>query len=148
MRVAVALDHLCGDAGRPQSQLRERLLFDLRRQVCKCPDSSRKFPDAHRFGSFLKSALLPAHFVIPERQLQPEGCRLRMDSVSAPDGDSRLEFMSALLQDVEQSRDTRGNELRSVDHLKGHGRIEYVRRGQSEVKVSVQPDRRTLQQMS
>ena len=60
-----------------------------------------------------------------------------MNAVSSSNGDSRFEFMGALLQDVKQSRRyPREDDRGSVADLQRHRRIEYVRRGQAEVEVS------------
>ena len=137
MRVAIALDHLRRDARGLQPQLRQRLFFDLRRQM---RERSDRAGELSRRASFRR---LPGSARSCRRISSYQSASFSPNVVGSawmpcvrPTATVVLNSCARFFRTSSKPRDARGDDLGGVDHLQGHGRVEHIRRGQAEVKVA------------
>ena len=69
----------------------------------KGTNRAREFSDTHCFKRFSESFLLALHLIVEKGEFQSECRRLRVDAVCPADNHGCLEFISTLLQHVEQA---------------------------------------------
>lgn len=110
--VAVARDYLAGDGRRLEIELGADPLFVFRVKVSQGADSAGELAESEVFGGALEAQKRSASFVPPKRKLQTKRNRLGMDSVGPADGDSVLEFLSAAMQNLQQTKDTLSQKCR------------------------------------
>ncbi len=83
--VPVPLDDLRAELRRRQTELLADPLLDPWIEMRVRAHGSAQFSHPNARLHLLESFQRPAKFVVHQRQLQPEGDRLRMDAVAAPD---------------------------------------------------------------
>ena len=136
--VTIALNHLRGDRRRLETEAPADVLFDRRRQVPERPHGSRQLADADHRARAADPVDVAADLGIPQRQLEPEGHRLRVHAMGAPDHRRAAVLERALADRLRQAVEIRQQHVARFAHLQRLGGVDDVRRGETEV----QPARR------
>ena len=138
LRVPIALDHLRGDGRRLEAEPLADVGFDLRRQMREGADGARQLADADDRARAAYALDVAADLGVPERQLQPERHRLRVDAVGPPDH-RRVPMLERPVADgLGQRVEIAQNEIARLAHLDRLRGVDDVGGGHAEV----QPPRR------
>ena len=84
-RVPIALDDLGGEHRRLQPEFFANMALDPRVEMRVRPDGAAQFADANALQRLHQPLFGAAEFVEHEREFQPEGDRLGVNAVAAPD---------------------------------------------------------------
>ena len=80
----VALQYLVRDGRGREANLSADRLLDLRGNACVAAHRSRYLPDRHHLPRQRQPPAVPTHLIPPQRQLETEAHRLRVDPMRAP----------------------------------------------------------------
>src|SRR5205814_3711458 len=83
--VPIALHDLSRDYRRTQPKFLANFALDPRIQMRVCPYRAAEFPDANTLTPLRETLFRTTKFIEHQRQLQPDGDRLRVNAVAAPD---------------------------------------------------------------
>ena len=142
LRVAVALNHLRSDRRRLEPEAAADVRFDRRRQVRKRADRARELADGHRLAGTAHPRHVSRQLRVPQRELQTERHRLRVNAVRAADHRRAAMLLGALPDRLHQAVETREDQVAGLAHLQRLGGVDDVGRGQAEVKPPGRRDRR------
>src|SRR5690242_13662214 len=130
----VPLDYLAGNGRRLQAKSGADRFFKLRTQVRQRSDCARYFSDAHVLGGVFKAHDVALGLRIPVGQLESEGRRLSVYTMSATDRRGLLKFKCAPLENGLQGLKIIADDQRGFVDLQRLGGIDHVVRGQAEVQ--------------
>ena len=126
--MAVALQHLRGDARRDEPELLADVLLDERVDVAVVADGAAELADAHRLGRLLEAAQAAPHVAVPQEELHPEGRRLGVHAVRAAHDGRVLVLARLRLERAEELLAVRDQDLHRVADVDRVGGVDHVRR--------------------
>ena len=129
--MTIALNHLRRNRRDIQSQPLANRLFVFRFQMRRIAHRAGQLANPHLLCRHLEALDVALHFRVPVRQLQPEGDRLGMNAVCAPDRRRVLELPGAALQYLAQLPEIVTHDCRRLLHQQRLGSIDHIVRRQA-----------------
>ena len=130
LRVPVPLDDLRAQHRRPQTEPAAHGVLHGRFEVGVGADRAAELADRDALAGLAQTFLRAAEFVVHQRQFQPEGDRLRVDAVAAPDHRRVLEGPRPVRDHRAQGREVLQQQVAGRRHLDGQRGVEDVRGSQ------------------
>ncbi len=126
LRVPVARDDLGRDGLDREAELGGDMLFDFRRHVGEGADRARDCAGRNPVARGGEALAIARELGMGLRELEPEGRRLRVDTVASPDGRREFVLERPTLEHREKLVEVLEEEVRGLFQLHGKRGVEHV----------------------